>query len=61
MIASSTIKSLSRRGLTGPEKKKAKLCKEFNSTMALLLPEEPQLIQEKAQSNKIISFFFIII
>lgn len=50
MVASSTIKNVCRKNLSGAEKKKAKLRREFTQNLAMLAPEDPSLAVEKANS-----------
>lgn len=60
MVASSTInKSLTRKNLSGAEKKKAKLLRECNATLTMLSSEDPLVTQEKAQSTYIFKNYFI--
>lgn len=51
MVASSTMKTVCRKGLSGFEKKKAKLTKEFTQNLAMLAPEDPAVAREKANST----------
>lgn len=49
MVASSTIKSASKK-VTVAERKKLRLRKEFAANISMLAPEDPNVVQEKAKS-----------
>lgn len=44
------MKTACRKSLSGSEKKKAKLTKEFTQSLAMLAPEDPVVAREKANS-----------
>lgn len=50
MVASSTIKSTCRKNLSGAEKKKVKMRREFTQNLAMLTPESLLVAEEKANS-----------
>ncbi|XP_017777244.1 PREDICTED: uncharacterized protein LOC108563156 [Nicrophorus vespilloides] len=50
MVASTTIKSSEgRRKPTGAEKKRAKLRRDYNATLRMLIPEEEDVVAEKTE------------
>lgn len=50
MIASSTIRTPNRRNQSTTDKKRARLQREYLANLAMLTPEDPVYLQEKAQS-----------
>uniref|UniRef100_A0A1Y1MDI7 Myb-like domain-containing protein n=1 Tax=Photinus pyralis TaxID=7054 RepID=A0A1Y1MDI7_PHOPY len=50
MIASSTIRTPNRRTQSATDKKRARLQREYLANLAMLTPEDPVYLQEKAQS-----------
>lgn len=51
MAASSTIKPIRKKTLSGPEKKKAKLKKDLSSALSILADDDEEESDEKTNSK----------
>lgn len=51
MVASSTVKPVRKKTLSGAEKKKAKLKRDLNAALSILSPEDEAQAEEKTNSK----------
>ncbi|KRT82144.1 hypothetical protein AMK59_3771 [Oryctes borbonicus] len=56
MVASSTVKPVRKKSLSGAEKKKAKLKKELNAALSILSPEDE--VQSEEKTNRYVQAFY---
>ncbi|GJQ82884.1 hypothetical protein Trydic_g19327, partial [Trypoxylus dichotomus] len=56
MAASSTVKPVRKKTLSGAEKRKAKLKKELNATLSILSPEDE--VQSEEKTNRYVQAFY---